>query len=107
MKIGDTVYWLESGDSAICSGQVVAVGDPDWKDNLPRQIVVSFNGVLVLKDQSNSWDQIFTSSIDAYRVGCSRLAKAVTQANQAMISLVDSVNSVRPSRAGERTEGRG
>lgn len=92
MKSGDTVFWLSSDGGLICSGLVRMVGDGVSPGGEPSEIVVEYDGKLHVRHACQSWEQWYATAADAYRAGVSRLSKVITDANKAMMSLVESQN---------------
>jgi len=91
---GQTVYWLSSDKSLICSGVVRLVHPDRSPDGGPKEIVVEYGDGFVIRKACQAWDQWYDTPTDAYRAGVTELSRRITDANKAMLSLVDSQNKV-------------
>lgn len=89
-QAGETVYWLSTDRAVICSGKVVQVSVDLSPDGDPKEIVVEFDGGFSVRRACQSWDQWYKTPTDAYRAGVAELSKRITDANKAMMSLVES-----------------
>lgn len=96
MNIGDTIYWLSTDGARICSGEVLLASTDKDSSGKPRAVAVLYDGTFHVRNGHNAWDEWYATRNDAYRAGIARHAKAITAANQAMISLVDSLNADVP-----------
>jgi len=87
---GQTVYWLSSDKSLICSGVVRLVHPDRSPDGGPKEIVVEYGDGFVIRKACEAWNQWYATPTDAYRAGVAELSRRVTDANKAMMSLMDS-----------------
>lgn len=93
MKVGDTVYWLSAGNDRICSGPILLMSEKTNHEGKPIGVVVGFDGEFHSRNIGWGHSEFFATKAEAYRVGQQRLTKTIAAANQAMLSLVDSLHA--------------